>query len=94
MHQRQVGVYPLNLALSSCNWRNMRHVRDRHARDQALPLVVRRLNHAVLSAHVVALGPDLNLFEDSDHGQQTSQSQSAQVVNSAGIRSGEALGPP
>src|SRR5690606_8627159 len=45
----------------------LRQVRDRHARELALPLVVRRLAHAVLPARLADLRTHLDFLEDADY---------------------------
>ncbi|MNV87141.1 hypothetical protein D3C71_1812420 [compost metagenome] len=42
-------------------------MRDRHARELALPLVVGWLADAVLSARLVDLGTEFDLLEDADY---------------------------
>ena len=42
-------------------------MRDRHARELALPLVVGRLAHAMLPACLGDLGAQLDLLEDADY---------------------------
>lgn len=67
MHERQVGVHPLELGVLVLQLAKLRQVRDCHALELARPLVVRRLAHAVLSACLTDLGVRLNFFEDADY---------------------------
>ena len=66
VHQRQVGVHAFELGVLVLQLAKLRQVRGRHARELALPLVVRRLADAVLPARLADLGTHLHALED-DH---------------------------
>ena len=67
MHQRQVGVHAFELGVLILQLAKLRQVRDRHARELALPLVVRWLADAVLPARLADLGTQLDLLEEADY---------------------------
>lgn len=67
VHQRQVGVHALELGVLVLQLPQLRQVRDRHTRELALPLVVRRLADAVLPARLGYLRAKLDFLEDADH---------------------------
>lgn len=47
VHQRQVGIYALELGVLILQLAKLRQVRDRHARELAIPLAARQLVDAV-----------------------------------------------
>ena len=67
MHQRQVGVHAFELGILVLQLAKLGQVRDRHARELVLPLVVRRLTDAVLPARLADLGAHLDFLEDADY---------------------------
>ena len=76
VHERQVGVHALELGVLVLQLAKLCQVRDRHARELILPLVVRRLADAVLPARLTNLGaqfdlqlyPDLTYIENNGRG--------------------------
>jgi len=67
MHQRQVGVHAFELGVLVLQLAKLSQERDRHARELALPLVVRRLADAVLPARLADLRAHLDFLEDADY---------------------------
>lgn len=66
VHQRQVGGHALELGALFLQLAQLGQVRDRHARELALPLaVVHRLDDVVPPARLVDLGSTLDLLEDA-----------------------------
>ena len=67
VHERQVGIHAFELGVLVLQLAQLGQMRDRHARELALPLVVRRLADAVLPARLGDLGAQLDLLEDADY---------------------------
>lgn len=83
MHQRQVGVHAFELSVLVLQLAKLLKVPHRHARELALPFVVRRLADAVLPASFGILRAKLYLLEKTDHLRFT-ESGSLHVETSAG----------
>ena len=65
VHERQVGVHTLELGVHILQLTQLGQVRDRHALELVLPLVVSRLADAVLLARLADLGVQLDLLKDA-----------------------------
>lgn len=64
---RQVGLHAFELGVLVLQLAKLRQVRDRHARELALLLVVLWIADAVLPARLADLGNHLGLFKDADY---------------------------
>jgi hypothetical protein len=67
MHERGVCVHALELGVLILQLAKLRQLRDCHARELALPLVVVRLADAVLPARLANPGTHLDFLEDADY---------------------------
>lgn len=67
VHERQVGVHTLELGVHILQLTQLGQVRDSHALELVLPLVVSRLADAVLPARLADLGVQLDLLKDAEY---------------------------